>query len=438
MITPYPPIRDGIAAYAVQTVRRLRAEGHDVEVMSPFPSAAHHHFILVGPRSATLFIRRVRRYDQVIVQFHPDVFYPYPSSWQQRTIVSAALAAAWRAARHVELRIHEVDYGWGRDGVHTVFARRMLRAADKIVVHTQAEADDFVSAFGVRRDHIEVVAHGADFERRVDATRASARRALGLPDDELMFLAIGFIQPHKGFDRAVRAFAGVRGARLDIVGSVRVEEPEYMEHLEELERLVGQTPGAHLHTAFVTDDEFDMWLVASDVVVLPYRAIWSSSVLERAVLYDRPVIVTRVGGLADQVGGRADVTVVDDDLGLAAAMRARVGRSAGMTAGHWPHGDAIDRDAVMSEIRSRAAAIRGAPPSPNGASPAVRNSDASAALRRTPPLRRPPPISGRPGSGLLKRAVRKLIGWEIDPIVQQVNSLRDATIRALEERPPAD
>jgi hypothetical protein len=37
MVSPYPPIRDGIAAYAVQTVAALRREGHEVEVPPPGP-----------------------------------------------------------------------------------------------------------------------------------------------------------------------------------------------------------------------------------------------------------------------------------------------------------------------------------------------------------------------------------------------------------------
>ena len=78
MVSPYPPARDGIAAYAVQAVARLRAEGHDVEVLSPGPSAAHHHLDLTGARGALALARRARRYDRVIVQFHPDVFFPVP------------------------------------------------------------------------------------------------------------------------------------------------------------------------------------------------------------------------------------------------------------------------------------------------------------------------------------------------------------------------
>ena len=45
MVSPYPPIRGcGSRAYTVREVAALlRTPGHDVEVLSPWPSAAHHH-----------------------------------------------------------------------------------------------------------------------------------------------------------------------------------------------------------------------------------------------------------------------------------------------------------------------------------------------------------------------------------------------------------
>src|SRR5439155_159192 len=74
-----------------------------------------------------------------------------------------------------------------------------------------------------------------------------------------------------------------------------------------------------IHERYVSDEEFDRWIVAADVVVLPYRHIWSSGVMERAALYDRPVIATRVGGLEAQA--RPGTMIVDDDEELARAMQ---------------------------------------------------------------------------------------------------------------------
>ena len=91
-------------------------------------------------------------------------------------------------------------------------------------------------------------------------------------------LSIGFLQPNKGFDRAIRGFAQLRSerARLYVVGSMWREDEVSRSHMEELRRLAAQTPGVELREGYITDEEFDRWIVAADLLVLPYRSGWSS------------------------------------------------------------------------------------------------------------------------------------------------------------------
>lgn len=435
MVTPYPPTRDGIAAYAIQAVSALRRDGHEVEVLSPGPSAAHHHLDLVGPRGALALAKRVRSYDRLIVQFHADIFFPVPHGRSERAIGSAALAVAFRAARHVEVRVHEIDYTWGNgSGAAEIATRALWQSVDRIVVHTPAERDDFARAFRVPIDRVEVEAHGSQFAPRVADDRSTARHRLGIPQEPVMLLAIGFIQPHKGFDRAIRAFDGMdrAGCRLEVVGSVRIEDPAFVAHLEELEQLAAATPGVTLHVGYMSDADFDRWLVASDVVVLPYRSIWSSGVMERALLYDRPVVATRVGALADQAADRPGVTIVGNDIELASAMRAAAGREAEAFAhSPWP-AEGRDRAVVQAEIQARAAGLR-RPSSPVASlnrPPLAR--ETSAPLRRVPLLALPPPVSARPGAALVKRLIRRATAWQMDAVVHQLNSVHEATIEAVE------
>jgi glycosyltransferase involved in cell wall biosynthesis len=435
MITPYPPARDGLAQYAVQEVKRLRAAGHDVEVLSPGPSAAHHHLDLLGVRGALALTRRVRGYDKVIVQYHPAIFLPIHSTPRERALVYSALATAWTAAHEVELRVHEFPHAGAETRAEELAARRMWLAATTISLHTERERTEFAEAFGIDPARLSIAEHGANFERRTTLDRPEARARLGLDPDAFTFLSIGFLQPHKGFDRSVRAFAGLadHGCRLEIVGSLRLEDSEYVAYVDELRDLAEATPGATLHEEYVSDAEFDVWLVAADVLVLPYRLIWSSGVCERAALYDRPVIASRTGGLADQVTGTA--MLVDDDRELAIAMRKIAGLEAPVRAsGGWP---TSDRDAVMDEIRARAARRR---PSTTrietGTGRRASTTARSAPLRRISPLAMPEARSARPGASAMKKVVRRITAWEVDPIIGQLNRLQQATIDALAEAPP--
>src|SRR5206468_4239631 len=106
----------------------------------------------------------------------------------------------------------------------------------------------------------------------------------------VVFVCPGFLQPSKGFDRAVAAFADAVGSgapaspppRLYVVGSVRVSDPETEAYVERLAAACASVPGTTLVRGFVDDAEFDRWICAADVVVLPYRRSFSSGVLARA------------------------------------------------------------------------------------------------------------------------------------------------------------
>jgi hypothetical protein len=241
-----------------------------------------------------------------------------------------------------------------------------------------------------------------------------------------------------------------------VVGSVRLDAPELVAYVAELEASVERTPGVHLREGYVSDEMFDRWLVASDVVVLPYQHIWSSGVLERAGLFGRKVVATDVGGLSHQAAARsAEVTLVPNGpqvvTSLAAAMCSAAGLAARERAGGdepWPVEEG--RAGLQNAVAHRAAQRRGTPtrtrfddrvlapggqPAPTaGSAVGVSGPTGSAPVRRLPPLMLPPARSTRVSADMAKRLVRRLTQWEIEPIVHQVNALREAVIASLEQR----
>ena len=170
--------------------------------------------------------------------------------------------------------------------------------------------------------------------------------------------------------------------------------------------------------------------------MLPYRHIWSSSVAERAALLGRPVIATNVGGLADQVGAMPGAVLVDDNAALAAAMARAVGGQPTSRrpprGGRWTAGS-IDRPCRTRSRRGPrwCGAVR---PRRGRARPVERRRFAapSAPLRRLRPLTPPAPVSARPGVSVLKRLVRRVVAWEVDPLADQLNALQRATTEAID------
>ena len=126
--------------------------------------------------------------------------------------------------------------------------------------------------------------------------------------------------------------------------------------------------------------------------------------------------------LGEALADARGLAVEHRPLGASAAP----GRASSVAAerGAWP---GADRDAVMHAIRVRAAQRRGA------GDASVADERRTAPLRRLAPLALPAPVSLRPGASLLKRLVRRLTAWQIDPIVGQVNRLREALVVTLEQ-----
>lgn len=422
MVTPYAPYRDGIANYAVQEVAAARAEGRDMEVLSPLPSAAQHHLRLGSALGMARLIRVARGYSRVTMQLYPELLFGACRGRRERLAVWGLLRALCSVTR-VELRIHEIEYD---EPVNDPRARQLghaaLSAAAAVTVHTEPEQQRLTEAFGLAPGTVTLVDHGTNFARRTETTREDARASLSVPDDAFVFLSIGFVQRHKGFDRGVRALDRLDDpqgrVRIYVVGDIRIDHPDLLDYRQELTTLCNRVEGAEFRPGYVSDEEFDRWLVAADCLVLPYREIWSSSVIERAGIYGVPVIATDVGGLAAQAP--AGSRVVADDDALAAAMAEIAGLQLGA-------GSSVETEvpseqaAIQRLIRERA--------DDGGRAPLEADR-----LHQTP---RASTDSARPGVPQVKRLIARVTAWQLEPIAGHLDEVIErlrTDLRRLDER----
>ncbi len=84
--------------------------------------------------------------------------------------------------------------------------QRVIRRADRILAPTTIEARDLVELYGADPSQIRVVAPGVDGRIFAPMPKQAARARLGL-GNRLLLLFVGRLQPHKGPDIAIRAFA---------------------------------------------------------------------------------------------------------------------------------------------------------------------------------------------------------------------------------------
>ena len=183
--------------------------------------------------------------------------------------------------------------------------RQIYRAADGIVVMSEEARRELTEGFEVPPSKVTHIAHG-NYEscRGINApTRSEARARLAIDPHQKVVLFFGSLRPSKGLEYLIGAFArlGDRDplARLLIVGEPRrdVDPARYAGLISTL----GIEDRVWFRPQYVPAEAVPDYLVAADLVALPYLRIFQSGVLHLAYTFGRPVVATRVGGLAEYV-----------------------------------------------------------------------------------------------------------------------------------------
>ena len=136
-------------------------------------------------------------------------------------------------------------------------------------------------------------------------SKEEARKELSIANTEKILLFFGFIRKYKGLDMLLDAMKIViennkpqtAGVKLVIAGEFYEDRKSFDEQIERL----AINDHLLLHTDFITDSKVKYYLCAADVVVQPYRNATQSGVTPLAYHFEKPMIVTNVGGLPDMV-----------------------------------------------------------------------------------------------------------------------------------------
>jgi len=141
-------------------------------------------------------------------------------------------------------------------------------------------------------------------------TRAAAMDELGLDPDVRYMMFFGFIRDYKGLDLLLEAYAAgrfwERGIKLIVAGEFYGNSEKYFNQASGL----GIKEQIIWHNDFITDDKVRYWFAAADIVVQPYKTATQSGITQIGYTFERPMIVTRVGGLAEIVpDGKAGYVV---------------------------------------------------------------------------------------------------------------------------------
>lgn len=333
IVGPAYPYRGGISAFGERLANEYREQGHDVEMYTftlqypsfLFPGKTQYSD---GPAPEGLSItRRINSVNPLnwisvgneIARKRPDLL-----------ITNFWLPFMAPCQGMIERRVR-------RNG-HT----RIVAILHNIIPHEHRPGDRILSNYFVQSTQSFVAMSKAvlsdlnKFDRKKPRAfcphplydhygelipKEEARRQLGLEQDGHYVLFFGFIRAYKGLDLLLDAMADKRikdaGIKIIVAGEFYGDPKPYTDQIERN----GIKESTFLFTEFIPDNKVNLYFRACDLVVQPYKSATQSGVAQVAFHFEKPMIVTNVGGLAEIVpDGKVGYVVEPDPAQIADAI----------------------------------------------------------------------------------------------------------------------
>lgn len=327
------PYRGGIAAFNERLAHEYLSAGHQVEIYTftlqypgfLFPGKTQYS---TDPAPADLVIhRRVNSCHPLnwlsvgreIRKKRPDMLItPFWLPFMAPCL--GTIERCVRKNRHTRIVsiLHNIIPHEHRIG-DKMFARYFVRSTDAFVSLSQSVLTD-LDTFDTRKPR-QFSPHPLYDHYGELIPKAEARRLLGLDEGGRYVLFFGFIREYKGLDLLLDAFGDLRlqdrDVKLIVAGEFYGDPKPYMDRISQLDI----SSHVVLCTDFIPDSEVNRYFRACDIVAQPYKSATQSGVTQIAFHFEKPMLVTRVGGLPEIVpDGKCGFVVEPDAQQIADAL----------------------------------------------------------------------------------------------------------------------
>ncbi|HLP42052.1 MAG TPA: glycosyltransferase [Fibrobacteria bacterium] len=218
--------------------------------------------------------------------------------------------AAWLVAKvlrkpyFITIRGDEAFYagqGWLRGKLLTM----ALRGAAGIISVSEDLRRKTLARTGLPPGRVTTIVNGVDTELFAPMDRAEARKALGLPQDRILVLSVGFLSERKGYHKLVEAWPRLLrdfpSAELVIVGGKGAEgKASYAGRLERAIEALG-LGGSVRMVGGKGPRDLVAWYAAANLYCLASSGEGCPNVVLEALACGRPVLGTAVGGVPDLI-----------------------------------------------------------------------------------------------------------------------------------------
>ena len=308
------PYRGGLATFNERLARQFASEGHEVEIWTftlQYPS-----FLFPGktqytgePAPPDLSIRRVLnscnpfnwlRVGRAVRKAAPDLLVCcyWMSFFAPAYGVVSRMAKRNGRTRCVALVHNMIPHE--PNMLDKLFAPSFVRSQDAFVALSESVVRDIdrLDKAGKPKTFSPHPIYDHYGERM---SKDEACKALGLPAGKNYMLFFGLVRAYKGLDLLLDAFGRVKDRlpdlQLVIAGEFYEDEDKYRAQIA----ANGLTERVILRNEFVPDADLRKYFGAADLIVQPYKTATQSGVTQVAFHFEKPMLVTNVGGLGEIV-----------------------------------------------------------------------------------------------------------------------------------------
>ncbi|MFC1568994.1 glycosyltransferase [bacterium] len=311
IVGPAYPIRGGIAQSVTQLYKTLCGSGHDVHVLSF--KRLYPNFLFPGTTQFESGKPLYKLRSKAILDSINPLTWIHALIWLQTIRPTTLIFQYWMpffVPCYVFLTVLAKIF-WGV---------QVLYICHNIIPHEQRIGDSFFSKLGlkfvdgfitqslsVHQDLLTIrpdakiidVPHPVYTILPDAIPKQEARNKLGIQAEHII-LYFGIIRPYKGVKYLVQAMPEIlkhKQVQCFICGEFYEERDETIHLIRDLNLEANIT----VQDQFIPNETIHLYFCAADLVVLPYVTATQSGVVQVAYNYNRPVLVTDVGGLPEVV-----------------------------------------------------------------------------------------------------------------------------------------
>lgn len=313
------PYRGGLATFNERLARQFQDEGHQVEIITftlQYPS-----FLFPGktqytsdPAPKDLHITRQLhscnpfnwiRLGRMLRQSRPDMLICcyWMAFFAPAYSIICRIAKRNGVTRCVAL-VHNM-FPHEKSILDKLFAPCFVKAQDAFVTLSDAVAKDIHSQFSIHNSPfsmpIAVSPHPIYDHYGERMSKEEACAALHLDPNKKYLLFFGLVRAYKGLDLLLDALERIKNTQpnvhLLIAGEFYENEDKYRLQIQDN----GLNDRVIIRNEFIPDADLRKYFGAADLIVQPYKSATQSGVTQVAFHFERPILVTNVGGLGEIV-----------------------------------------------------------------------------------------------------------------------------------------